>query len=147
VLKLTKRIRSGNHVVTMRGGLPQGQGMDEPTQKRSRVGREEWAKRVERWRDSGLTTAEFAAELGINSRTLTYWAWALKREAGKKRVWRGQERKPAMAAAVSAPAFVEVQNGPRRARFELEIRGRRLHIPDGFDARQLRSLLEILETA
>jgi hypothetical protein len=48
--------------------------MDEPVQrvqKRARVEREEWAKRVERWRDSGLTTAEFATELGINPRTLT----------------------------------------------------------------------------
>ena len=45
--------------------------MDEPKQKRARVEREEWAKRVERWRDSGLTTAEFAAELGINPKTLT----------------------------------------------------------------------------
>jgi hypothetical protein len=32
--------------------------MDGPKQKRMRVEREEWAKRVERWRDSGLTTAE-----------------------------------------------------------------------------------------
>lgn len=40
-------------------------------QKRARVEREEWAKRVERWRDSGLKAAEFAAELGINPRTLT----------------------------------------------------------------------------
>jgi hypothetical protein len=62
--------------------------MDEPVQKRTRVAREEWAKRVERWRDSGLTTAEFAAELGINPHSLTYWAWTLKREAsGQKRIW------------------------------------------------------------
>jgi hypothetical protein len=38
--------------------------MDEPMQKRPRVSRDEWAKRAKRWRDSGLTTAEFAAELG-----------------------------------------------------------------------------------
>jgi hypothetical protein len=40
--------------------------MDEPKKKRAPVEREEWAKRVERWRDSGLTTAEFAAELGVS---------------------------------------------------------------------------------
>jgi hypothetical protein len=52
----------------------------------------EWAKRVERWRDSGLTTAEFAAPVGINAKTLTYWAWTLEREAiGDKRVWAGKE--------------------------------------------------------
>lgn len=127
--------------------------MDEPVRKRTRVGREEWAKRVKRWRDSGLTTAEFAAELGINSRTLTYWAWTLKREAsGKKRVWPPKDRKPSVAAPASStaravPAFVQVQSSTPLARFELEVRGRRLHIPASFDAQELRALLQILESA
>ncbi|HEY3667764.1 MAG TPA: hypothetical protein VGL19_17300 [Polyangiaceae bacterium] len=133
--------------------------MDEPVQrveKRARVERDEWAKRVARWRDSGLTTAEFATELGINPRTLTYWAWTLKREAsGKKRVWSTKAQKPPVArkAAASRAAgearspFVEVKSRTSQARFELEVRGRRLHIPEGFDAQQLRSLLAILETA
>lgn len=128
--------------------------MGEPKQKRTRVEREEWAKRVERWRDSGLTTAEFAAELGINPRTLTYWAWTLKREAsGKKRVWSSKKR-PAVRAATGAvvaaqpsSAFVELPGHGSSARFELEVRGRRLHIPSAFDAQQLRALLEILEKA
>jgi len=126
--------------------------MEEPVAKRTRVGREEWATRVERWRDSGLTTAEFAAELGINARTLTYWAWTLKREAGgKRRVWPSKRRAGKAAAAPVtrrvSPPFVEVQAAGAAVRFELEIRGRRLHIPDTFDAGRLRSLLEILETA
>ena len=124
--------------------------MEEPLQKRTRVSREEWAKRVERWRDSGLTTAEFAAELGINPHSLTYWAWTLKREAGgEKRVWPKKSRKQVVAAkpAESSAPFVEVKSHTSRAQFELEIRGRRLHIPDGFDAQQLRSLLAILEIA
>ena len=129
--------------------------MFETEQKRARVDREEWAKRVERWRDSGLPTAEFAAELGINARTLTYWAWILKREASG-----GKVRRPAKArkqAAASAPAgstppravaaFVEVQGRAAQGRFELEIGGRRLHIPERFDEQQLRSLLALLETA
>jgi hypothetical protein len=115
------------------------------------VEREEWAKRVERWRDSGLTTAEFAAELGINPKTLTYWAWTLKREAsGKKRVWSTKKRPGAAGRATSVqmgPAFVELPRQGSTARFELEVRGRRLHIPSAFDAQQLRALLEILETA
>ena len=45
--------------------------MGEPKQNRRRVEREECAKRIERSRDGGLTTAEFAAELGINPKTLT----------------------------------------------------------------------------
>jgi transposase-like protein len=124
--------------------------MDEQVQKRTRVSRDEWAKRVERWRDSGLTTAEFATELGINAHSLTYWAWTLKREAGgQKRVWSKKSRKQAVArnATVSSTPFVEVKSPTPRGHFELEIRGRRLHIPDSFDAQQLRSLLAILETA
>ncbi len=124
--------------------------MDEPLQKRTRVSREEWAKRVERWRDSGLTTAEFAAELGINPHSLTYWAWTLKREAGgTKRVWPKKSRAQVAARKVAVPStpFVEVKSQAPRAQFELEIRGRRLHIPESFDAQQLRSLLAILETA
>ena len=124
--------------------------MDEPVQKRTRVSRDEWAKRVERWRDSGLTTAEFAAELGINPHSLTYWAWTLKREAGgNKRVWPKKSRTQVASrrAAESSAPFVEVKSHTPRAQFELEIRGRRLHIPDSFDAEQLRSLLAILETA
>lgn len=120
--------------------------------KRTRVGREEWAKRVERWRDSGLTTAEFAAEVGISAKTLTYWAWTLKREAtGEKRVWPKKKRPVATPAAAGATArattFVEVSSQVDQQRFEIEIRGRRLHIPQGFDAQQLRSLLQVLESA
>jgi hypothetical protein len=126
--------------------------MDEPKQKRTRVEREEWAKRVERWRDSGLTTAEFAAELGINPKTLTYWAWTLRREAsGKKRVWPAKKRPVAAGQATTTaqmgPAFVELPRHGSTARFELEVRGRRLHIPSAFDAQELRALLEILELA
>jgi hypothetical protein len=122
--------------------------MEEREQKRTRVGREEWAKRVGRWRDSGLTTAEFAAELGISAKTLTYWAWTLKREAGgKKREWPSKKRAAAAGAAPMVPGFVQVAVPAGVGRFELEVRGRRLHIPSSFDAQQLRTLLEILETA
>jgi hypothetical protein len=125
--------------------------MDEPVRKRTRVGREEWAKRVERWRDSGLTTAEFAAEVGISAKTLTYWAWTLKREAtGEKRVWPKKKRPvatPAAAGATARGAFVEVSSQVSQQRFELEVRGRRLLIPHGFDAQQLSSLLQVLESA
>lgn len=126
--------------------------MSDAAEKRARVGRAEWTKRVQRWRESGQTTAQFAAELGINARTLTYWVWALKREASDKR--RGGSEKPGPAARRTATvsgggaAFVEVRGNTSLApRFELEVRGRRLLIPEGFDAQQLRSLLEVLETA
>src|SRR5215208_7726439 len=48
----------------------------------AREGREVWAKRVERWRDSGLTLKEFATEIGVNSNTLAGWRWRLGNEGG-----------------------------------------------------------------
>lgn len=130
------------------------------TQGRARVAREEWAKRVERWRDSGLSCAEFAAEVGVNPRTLTYWKWVLGKEArGEKRAWpsrkvRGPRPQGAPvdgatpSAASVVASLVEVHAAPRDARFELELgAGRRLHVPASFDATELRRLLEVLEAS
>jgi hypothetical protein len=50
----------------------------------ARTPREVWAKRVERWRASDLTAKEFAAEIGVNDRTLTYWKWILGKEAAAR---------------------------------------------------------------
>lgn len=50
----------------------------------ARTPREIWAKRVDRWRSSDLTAKEFAAEIGVNDRTLTYWKWFLGKEAAAK---------------------------------------------------------------
>lgn len=44
----------------------------------ARDGREVWAKRVERWRESGLTAKEYAAEVGLNPNTLTHWGSRLE---------------------------------------------------------------------
>lgn len=106
---------------------------------------EEWQKRVERWRDSGLTADEFAAELGINAGTLKFWQYKLRKE---KRITGGTRRRPARkpTAATAAPAFVEVRSSYGDARFELELRdGRRVRVPEGFDAKALERLLAVLE--
>lgn len=130
------------------------------TPSRSRVAREEWAKRVERWRDSGLRCAEFAAEIGVNPRTLTYWKWILGKEArGEKRTWpsRGLQQRRARRprgseterrAAGGIPALVEVQTVAGDSRFEVELSaGRRLRVPASFDATELRRLLDVLEAS
>lgn len=46
-----------------------------------RADQETWAKRVERWSDSGLSAGEFASELGIKSRSLRWWKWRLAVDA------------------------------------------------------------------
>jgi hypothetical protein len=131
----------------------------ETTEPRTRVGREEWRKRVERWRDSGLTCAEFAAELGVNARTLTYWKWVFDREArGEKRVWSRKRSKVTPEQPVASGAspstervssgLIEVHAASQDGRFELELgAGRRLRVPASFDAAELRRLLEVLEAS
>lgn len=122
------------------------------------VGREEWAKRVERWRDSGLTAAEFATETGINARTLAYWKWALAREQkAVARCLRGRNARAGSAdgspksepSNEASPGFVEITGTPSaRDGFELELRGSvRLRVPSDFDAAALRRLLQVLEAS
>ncbi len=127
------------------------------TQARSRVAREEWAKRIERWRESGLTCEEFASEIGVNAGTLKYWKYLLGKEArGEKRVWRSRKQqrarqkaaKRATPAMLSAPALVEIHATPLDTRFELELgTGRRVRVPPRFDATELRRLLDVLEAS
>ena len=51
-----------------------------------RANRDEWRKRVDRWKDSGLTANEFVAETGINAGTLQFWGYKLKSRISKSGV-------------------------------------------------------------
>jgi hypothetical protein len=106
-----------------------------------RSSREEWAKRVQRWVESGLTAPEFGAEAGLNPRTLTYWKWRLGQErAGGDR---GRARGFVEVAAPVAIAAVEVETP---APLEVVLRdGVRIRVPSRFDATALKDLLAALE--
>ncbi len=109
-------------------------------EERGRTSRAEWAKRVERWRESGLSAAQFAGEIGINPRTLTYWKWVLGKEA------RGERPQTQNNRSEATSSFVEVRATPSSAAFELVLgNGRRLQIPAAFDASTLERLLAVLE--
>lgn len=107
-----------------------------------RTSREEWRKRVERWKDSGLTAQQYASELGIKASTLQYW----KHKLGKPEALPG--RKVGRAAqAHTLPSLIELQPivATSGTAFELDLGvGRRLRIPVGFDAPSLERLLELL---
>src|SRR4051794_1030303 len=106
-----------------------------------RASRDEWTKRVERWRDSGLSAEQFAAELGINAGTLKFWKYKLGQPAPEK-----QQRK----ARLRRLPLVELQSAPvtQDSGFDLELRGgRRVRVPAGFDADALKRLLSVLESA
>lgn len=109
------------------------------TERGKRTGRAEWQKRVARWRDSGLSADEFAAEIGVNAGTLRQWKYTLNRDA------RGGAK--CREATADVPRFVEVARLPSASAnmFQLELdAGRRLHIPSDFDSDALQRLLSLL---
>jgi hypothetical protein len=116
----------------------------------ARADRATWAKRVERWKDSGLSAAEFAGELGISPNSLSWWKWQLgKREATSQLT---TPKKPAARAGkarrVGRPRmkFVELPSTPAPSE-PLEVvlpSGVRVRVPDHFDAAALGRLLDTL---
>jgi hypothetical protein len=64
-----------------------------------RISRDEWAKRIERWTDSELTGAEFAAKIGVKEATLRHWKWALARRHARARMGSGGRYEPGVSDA------------------------------------------------
>lgn len=112
----------------------------------ARESKDVWAKRVERWRDSGLSATEFAAEIGVNENSLRHWGWRMKAER------RERESKP--APKVEALAFVEIAGPPREPEppppssapaIELVLAsGLVVRVPARFEAEALRRLLAVV---
>lgn len=110
---------------------------------RTRTSRVEWQKRVGRWKESGLTAEEFAAELGIKPGTLRFWKYSLDKQKRE-----GARRRGGETSLPTAESFIEVRPAVTAAHrsFELELGGgRRLLIPAEFDAAALERLLTLLE--
>ena len=107
-----------------------------------RTSAEEWQKRIERWRDSGLTADQFAAETGINAGTLRFWGYKLNQA---KRETAGIAAPPKKRRR-AVRSFIEVRTTASDSSFDLELgNGRRLRVPSGFESEALERLLELLE--
>jgi transposase-like protein len=126
---------------------------------------EVWERRVACFRESGLTTKEFAAQVGVNARTLTYWAWRVGRGGRRIRPPKGRSAEARRGTAAEPVAWVEVVPtggaattaalaasvpDPARGRvpppFELELGpGRTIRVPAGFDADALKRLIAVVE--
>lgn len=113
-----------------------------------------WAKRVERWKDSGLTVKEFAAEIGVNANTLSNWSWKLRKERSvpvqkkSRKPKQPARKKPAKKSAPDPIQFIEVAQPQEAsdARFEIALRrGHRLFVPTCFNADALGRLVDVLE--
>ena len=100
----------------------------------ARATREQWAKRVESWKRSGLTAEQFAGREGLCVSTLYWWSSALQRKS-----------------VASVPPVVEVvglavDSADASRSFELVLpNGVRVIVPAGFAAGDLRRLLAVLE--
>ncbi len=114
--------------------------------------RELWAKRVQRWRDSGLTAREYAAETGLNLSTLTTWSSRLTREARTaghaipdRRTRAGRATTPPRVAPVEfVEAVPSAKLSEAAADFELHVGEVRVRVPAAFDASALSRLLGVL---
>jgi transposase len=95
--------------------------------------REVWAKRVARWRASGLTAAEFARRHRLAEASLKWWKWKL-----------GSTRRA--PAPVSPLTFVEMTAPMRRESLELVLAsGVEVRVPADFDEGALARLLDMLD--
>ncbi len=122
-----------------------------------RASRETWAKRVERWTDSGLTAKEYAAEAGLNAHSLAWWKWRLGAEGRPRRSTRVEvsaSRSALSAASTSSSSssttrpltFVEVPTSERAGSLEIVLPSQvRIRVPSAFDASALGRLLDVLE--
>lgn len=123
----------------------------------------QWAKRVKRWQDSGLTAKEFAAKIGCNASTLSGWKWRLgtgakdRGKLGKRRKKQADKlestaKRPSTKGRARAvePAFVEVPmmvSGSPEA-LELVLDGHvRVRVPSGFDEATLMRVVRAVEAA
>lgn len=106
----------------------------------------EWAKRVERWQESGLTAKEFAAELNLNAGTLSYWKYKLRRQTASV----AREALPGIRKAEGTAGFlrvvpVQTDHAAAAARFEIVIGERTVvRVPSDFEETALIRLVRAL---
>lgn len=113
----------------------------------AKTSREVWAKRVVRWKASGLTAAEFASRHGITATSLHWWNWRLAAPDRKRAPKRQRSRALARTAAtpMSPLTFVEMSAAVRGEPLELVFpNGLCIRVPTSFDAVALERLLDVL---
>lgn len=110
-----------------------------------RVGREVWERRVEQWRRSGKSADAFAAEVGINPRSLKWWKWNLGVAA--KPTARKSSALARSAPSLSPITFVEMTQAVVADAIEVVLPSRvRVAVRPGFDERTLDRVLGVLES-
>ena len=115
-----------------------------------RASREVWAKRVERWKDSGLSAKEFAAELDVSPNTLTFWKWKLGKGAtAADASSAGRSKQEATSRRAARQRFLQLVpvSPASRSGTALELvfsEGLMLRVAPGFDEATLLRLIALL---
>lgn len=103
-----------------------------------------WVQHVERWAASGLSAKEFAAQSGINWRSLSWWKWRIGGGVLKKKAPRASTT--GVPKALTPLSFVEVTASVMREPLEIVLPSAlRVRVPAGFDDATLVRLLDVLE--
>jgi transposase len=118
-----------------------------------RTSREIWAKRVARWKDSGLTATAFATQVGISANSLSWWKWRLGSEvrspaAKPRRPTRSAPGSPAVTKQVTLSPLTFVEMAAPIATDALEVVMAStvfVRVHPGFDEATLGRLLDVLE--
>lgn len=116
-----------------------------------------WAKRVERWRESGQTAVEFAVAHGLNPDRLRYWGWQFAKERATAAAAPPPPKAELPANAGVVVPFIEVQRAASAAprtkpesaapTEPIEIiapSGLRVRVPAHFDDETLRRVLAVV---
>ena len=107
-----------------------------------RADRETWAKRVERWKDSGLSAGQFGSEIGVSAKALSWWKWQLSRG---ERVKPAQRRAKPRKVALSPMTFVEMSATARSDALEIVLpSGVRIRVSAPVDSEALGRVLDVL---
>lgn len=123
---------------------------------RAKTTREQWSARVTRWKDSGLTAAQYASEIGVSPKSLAWWRWRLASEASASDVPQPAlgsgapmplaRRMPRTATTISPLTFVEMTAAVETDRLEVVLPSAvRIRVRPGFDSPTLGRLLDVLE--
>jgi len=104
--------------------------------------RAKWQARVDAWVSSGKSNRTFAAESGLNPRSLSWWKWKLGTAA------------PSERKASAVPEFIEVTdeimttaipNISEEPTIELVVGDVEIRLRGGVEAKMLSRVLDVLE--
>jgi transposase len=109
------------------------------TTTRRKASAAQWAERVERWQQSGLTAEHFGRREGFAPQQLRWWKWSLQKRAAAGEGASVTSFLPVrvVAAPTAAPSAVEIVLG----------NGRRVRVLGPVDPDLLAAVIEAAERA